>query len=101
MFFNPFDSGAMEVRTCMFEITLGDKIVKEEKMEAPLIFIQNEAINLINTLSKDERPFKVKFYTLQEINMEKFNESNKTITNSVEFANNTYKKAFPDEFKDE
>lgn len=99
MFFNPFDNRAMEIHKCTFEIKLGNEIIKKETMEAPIMFIQNQAISLIENLAKDDRPLKVKFYTNQNIDMSGFKEEDRTIINSVEFANNTYKKAFPNEFQ--
>lgn len=75
--------------TCLIQVKLGNAIIQKQSL--PLIFAQQNFMQLVMELSRDQRPM------CCVCTRQVFTEENRQIPNSLEFRNNSYVKEFDKE----
>lgn len=82
-----FGFDMFEIYDVMFEIYIEDKLVKQQKMQAPKELLIANFMQTVNQIAKDTKPIKIKMSRPDTI-WDKFENKQRVVTNEIVFCNN-------------
>lgn len=82
-----FGFNVFETYEVAFDIYIEDKLVNKQTMQAPKEMLMANFIQVVNQISQDRRPMKVRM-SKPEIIWDNFESKEKVLTNEIVFVNN-------------
>lgn len=79
-------SMGMDIYEASIEVYLGDKLIQKQSMKSPRIILEQQFMSLVEQVSNDERPIRIKM-TVPDIIWDTFEQKTKTLNNYIEFYN--------------
>lgn len=79
--------GIFETYEVAFEVYIGDKLVRQQAMQAPKEFIMANFMQMTEQIKNDRRPMKIKIIR-QDVIWDNFDNKQKVLNNEVAASNN-------------